>query len=83
MGRLQIQMGSAHAYCVLDRPVFEWNQIQGTPSRADHVVVLTLCPGWGQFHIFRTSPSEPVVRFFRERSNFFQTSIVERLVVIL
>ena len=40
-------------------------------------------PGWGQSHIFRTCPSEPVVRFFWERSDFFRTSIVERLVVIL
>ena len=40
-------------------------------------------PGWGQSHIFRTCPGEPVVRFFREWSNFFRTSIVERLVVIL
>ena len=39
--------------------------------------------GWGQSHIFRTCAGEPVVRFFRERSDFFRTSIVERLVVIL
>ena len=37
--------------------------------------------GWSD--IFRTCPGEPVVRFFRERSDFFRTSIVERLVVIL
>ena len=39
--------------------------------------------GWGQTHIFWTCQGEPVVRFFRERSDFFWTSIVERLVVIL
>ena len=39
--------------------------------------------GWGRSHIFRTCPGEPVVWFFREQSNFFWTSIVECLVVIL
>ena len=39
--------------------------------------------GWGWSDIFRTCPGGPVVRFFRERSDFFRTSIVERLVVIL
>ena len=41
-----------------------------------------LQPGWGQSHIFQTCPGEPVVRFFQERSDFFRTSIMERLVVI-
>ena len=45
--------------------------------------VFGLLPGRGWSDIFRTCPGEPVVRFFRERSDFFRTSIVERLVVIL
>ena len=47
------------------------------------VMISGRLPGWGQFHIFRTCAGEPVVRFFQERSDFFRTSIVERLVVIL
>ena len=35
-------------------------------------------PGWGQSHIFWTCPGKPVVWFYRERSDFFRTSIVER-----
>ena len=45
--------------------------------------VFGLLPGWGWSDIFRTCPGGPVVRFFRERSDFFRTSIVERLVAVL
>ena len=41
-------------------------------------LVSRISPGWGQSHIFRTCPGKPVVWFYRERSDFFRTSIVER-----
>ena len=40
-------------------------------------------PGWGRYHIFWTCSGEQVVRLFSRKVRFFQTSIMEYLVVIL